>query len=79
MADVPSVCCLMRKDKYEQPSCDKPGCPGNRPNFLFHFIRESNCDHDFRGFRPFPDGNGGESVCTKCGMGAMEHTLRTAP
>lgn len=37
------------------------------------------CDHDFRGWRDFEDGNGGERVCAKCGMGAMEHTLRTDP
>ena len=34
------------------------------------------CDHDFRGYRAFEDGRGGEQVCTKCGMGAMEHSLR---
>jgi hypothetical protein len=33
-------------------------------------------DHDFRGYRAFEDGRGGEQVCTKCGMGAMEHSLR---
>lgn len=35
------------------------------------------CDHDFAGWRNFEDGNGGEQVCTKCGMGAMSHSLRT--
>lgn len=35
------------------------------------------CDHDFSGWREFPDGNGGEQICTKCGMGAMAHTLWT--
>jgi hypothetical protein len=33
------------------------------------------CDHDFRGWREFADGRGGEQVCSKCGMGAMAHTL----
>jgi hypothetical protein len=33
------------------------------------------CEHDFQGFRAFPDGNGGERFCSKCGMGAMAHTL----
>lgn len=33
------------------------------------------CKHDFQGWRDFEDGNGGEQVCTKCGMGAMAHTL----
>ena len=32
-----------------------------------------HCDHDFQGWREF-DG-GGEAVCTKCGMGAMEDSL----
>ncbi len=35
------------------------------------------CDHDFQGWREFADGNGGEAVCTKCGMGAMSWSLRT--
>lgn len=33
--------------------------------------------HDFKGWRKFADGNGGETVCTKCGMGAMTWSLRT--
>lgn len=35
------------------------------------------CEHDFHGWREFADGNGGEQVCTKCGMGAMAWSLRT--
>ncbi len=35
------------------------------------------CDHDFQGWREFADGNGGEAVCTQCGMGAMAFSLRT--
>lgn len=35
------------------------------------------CDHDFKGWREFADGNGGEQVCSKCGMGAMAWSLRT--
>jgi hypothetical protein len=35
------------------------------------------CDHDFKGWREFADGRGGERVCSKCGIGAMAHTLRT--
>lgn len=35
------------------------------------------CEHDFQGWRDFPDGNGGEAVCAKCGMGAMAYTLST--
>lgn len=37
------------------------------------------CKHDFKGYRKFADGNGGEAVCAKCGMGAMEYTLRVGP
>lgn len=37
------------------------------------------CKHDFKGYREFADGNGGEAVCTKCGIGAMEWTLRVGP
>jgi hypothetical protein len=33
------------------------------------------CEHDFQGWREFEDGNGGERVCSRCGMGAMWHTL----
>lgn len=33
------------------------------------------CEHDFGGWRDFEDGNGGEQVCKKCGLGAMAHTL----
>ena len=32
--------------------------------------------HDFHGWRDFEDGSGGEQVCSNCGLGAMEHTLR---
>ena len=39
--------------------------------------RPDACNHDFQGWRDFPDGNGGEQVCVKCGIGAMAHTLRT--
>lgn len=35
-----------------------------------------NDDHDFQGWREFEDGLGGEKVCAKCGMGAMEATMR---
>lgn len=35
------------------------------------------CEHTFSGWRVFEGGNGGEQVCTRCGMGAMSHTLWT--
>jgi len=45
---------------------------------FFHTTpKPDTCDHDFKGWREFEDGRGGEQVCTKCGMGAMEYSLRT--
>lgn len=35
------------------------------------------CEHDFKGWREFE--NGGEQVCTKCGIGAMSDSLRNGP
>lgn len=41
------------------------------------------CQHEFDGWRDLHDDNGhvcgGETVCRRCGMGAMSHSLRTAP
>lgn len=34
------------------------------------------CEHEWGGWRAFEDGNGGEQVCKKCGLGAMAHSLR---
>ena len=36
-------------------------------------------DHDFRGWRDFEDGNGGEQVCARCGVGALAWSLRVSP
>jgi len=36
---------------------------------------QTPCEHDFQGWREFEDGNGGETVCAKCGMGAEAYTL----
>lgn len=35
------------------------------------------CEHEFKGWREFEDGRGGEQVCEKCGTGAMRHSMRT--
>lgn len=53
------------------------GCPDCNDEGLFIHItpKADACAHDFQGWRDFPDGNGGERVCAKCGMGAMAHTL----
>ncbi|WP_457797588.1 hypothetical protein [Methylocystis sp. S23] len=37
------------------------------------------CEHSFKGWREAEDGCGGETVCQKCGMGAMSHSLRCGP
>ena len=35
----------------------------------------SECDHNFQGWREHADGLGGEQFCSKCGLGAMAHTI----
>lgn len=48
------------------------------PELFVHVTPKPDaCDHDFHGWRDFEDGNGGEQVCRKCGMGAMTYSLRT--
>lgn len=47
-----------------------------KPIFFHATPAPDACKHDFKGWRDFPDGNGGEAVCTKCGMGAMAYTMR---
>lgn len=57
---------------------DRPCIDCQDDGVFFHaMVKPDTCDHDFDGFRAFADGNGGEQVCTKCGMGAMAHTLAT--
>lgn len=36
------------------------------------------CEHDFKGWRNFEDGTGGEQVCRHCGLGAMAWSLHQA-
>ena len=38
---------------------------------------DRECQHEFAGWREFE--GGGEKFCQKCGLGAMAHTLRSAP
>ena len=46
---------------------------------MIHLLdKPEDCAHDFQGWREFRcegGGGGGETVCTKCGMGAMHYTL----
>lgn len=37
------------------------------------------CEHVWTGWREIDDGHGGEQFCAKCGLGALSHSLRTAP
>jgi hypothetical protein len=46
------------------------------PNSCYCACPEGPCEHDFQGWREFDDGCGGETVCKRCGMGAMSHSLR---
>ena len=55
-----------------------PGDAEQQQTFI-HITPKDTCDHDFKGWREFDDGNGGEQVCSKCGLGAMAYTLRNAP
>ena len=53
------------------PKCDTEAPP---PKVFFHFAPKADaCDHDWDGWRDFP--TGGERFCTKCGMGAVHHSL----
>ena len=49
------------------------------PNSCYCACPDGPCEHDWQGWRDFEDGSGGETVCKRCGMGAMSHTLRTCP
>lgn len=49
--------------------------PQDHPQIFFHCEPKADaCDHDWSGWRDFA--TGGEQVCTKCGMGAVYHSLR---
>ena len=44
------------------------------PGFLFYCEPKADaCNHDWGGWRDFA--TGGERFCTKCGMGAVHHSL----
>ena len=43
---------------------------------------EHVCEHDFQGWQEFRDpdgGGGGTTVCTRCGMTAMSHSMWVGP
>ena len=68
----PSTHCLRRGECASPHECSARGLA--KP-FLHIMPKADACDHDFQGFRAFEDGNGGEQVCTRCGMGAMAYSL----
>ena len=53
--------------------------PDDHPLAKLFLHSTPKCEHEFAGWREFDDGNGGEQVCTKCGMGAMAASLRDGP
>lgn len=62
--------------------CDVPGCgwAGKEIKsvvFLHIAPKADACDHDFKGWVEIDGGRGGTTICAKCGMDAMSHTLRT--
>lgn len=64
-------------------TCEKTAtrdCSHEFCNFrdYFHATPKDECDHNFTGWITFSDGRGGTTVCSKCGMDAMSHTLRTS-
>ena len=69
---------------FEQDIGACEGCAGcdpaadqdeNESVFIHMTPRADACEHDFQGWRDFPDGRGGETVCVKCGVGAMAATM----
>lgn len=51
---------------------------GFNPDSCYCACPEGPCEHDFQGWRDFEDGTGGEAFCSRCGTGAMRHSLMTA-
>lgn len=56
----------------EGPGSHEPSPEGLGPS---GFDPSRGCEHDFAAWRDFEDSNGGELFCTRCGLGAMAHTL----
>lgn len=80
MSGVICSVCLASTNEPRQPQCQRADCPG-KPVF-FHAMPKDECKHDFQGWREIVGpggGRGGERVCTKCGIGAMEHSMRYLP
>lgn len=63
------------QETMDQIERDAENAPDENSIFIHVTPKADACEHDFQGWREFEDGRGGERVCTKCGMGAMAHTL----
>ena len=59
-----------------------PVCSSFDPTACYCACPAGPCEHDFQGWRDIEDSHGcvsgGETVCSRCGMGAMTHSIRTA-
>lgn len=62
-------------------NADKPATEtAAEDDFFIHILEKHDaCDHDFGGWREIDEGRGGEQFCSKCGMGAMAHSMRYLP
>jgi hypothetical protein len=69
----------MKECKHDPCACLDAGMTTGTAEFCDFIPSSDACKHDFQGWREFDDGNGGEQVCTKCGMGAMTYSLRYGP
>ena len=90
--EVCGKCLLVSDPGTALKPCNRSDCPQLQRQkrsdeffaglFMHITSKPEACDHDFQGWREVSiegQGGGGETVCTKCGMGAMEYTLRTGP
>ena len=72
-------------ERAVQEICDDNGWDRNEVTFhschhgCYCACPDGPCEHSFTDWRAFEDGNGGERVCEKCGLGAMAHDMRVAP
>lgn len=64
--------------RCERTDCPIPARAATWDHLFVHATPKPDaCDHHFQGWREIDGGLGGEQICTKCGIGAMEYTLRT--
>lgn len=60
---------------------DPPPTCSFDPEACYCACPDGPCEHDFQGWqeREVEGGVIGETVCTRCGMGAMSHSRRVGP